>query len=60
MVIESEGVMGTPEFAASWSKVQVAWGPQPSAIVSGEGGHVGDHACHWGSVLTLVVAPQVR
>lgn len=45
--------MGTLEFIASWSEVQVLWGPKLPAGVCGEGGRVGDRACHrWGCTNT--------
>lgn len=52
--------MGTPRICSQLVKSAGGLGARPSAIVCGEGGHVGDHACHGGSVLTLWSAPQVR
>lgn len=33
-MIKPEGVMGTPEFVASWSEVQAAWEPPNLHVVS--------------------------
>lgn len=36
-----EGVVGTPEYVASWSEAREAWNPQSAAGVQSEGGLLG-------------------